>query len=470
MSLFSECKLPKHTAVVCIGLLLYSIFILLFSYIVSVDNSKANNVYYSFISCLSLLLIFISAKYSGVKYGSVFYFFLVSISVFVFGKYLYFVLDYFFAFNDFSSEYLYTLNWMTFYSPSIEQERIVFIVTNFFIVFFSIGYFSFYNKSFHENTVIFNGTKEFIIVAKIFLMLTAPVYFYSIFNKILVAFYSGYLSLYTAQISGDQDTSILKLVFFVSLAVLIVLESKYKKYIILLVVVSLVSGLAGSRGSLVTMILAVSYMIFRKEKMRISLLVSFLFIVAIFFVMVLVFMFSARSDNTTENPLDFIYFLYSQGNTLSIISYSISADLKYEWYTMAQSFIPGMFKIYRVFNSDVNHYMGSITSFISYTANPLMYLSGNGLGSSIISEFYILSLKNIFSFSFLSFSFGAVFVKVERLSYINFKWLVYVFSIFPIVMFSPRSSASSVFVSSFYIFLIIIMFVFLSLVFKKIKR
>lgn len=162
-----------------------------------------------------------------------------------------------------------------------------------------------------------------------------------------------------------------------------------------------------------------------------------------------------------DHNLNLAQFIYNQGTTLGVISFSIYGIEYYPLHTMMQSFIPMYFRFYSLFNPDVPGYTAAMVTYITYTADSNLFNLGFGLGSSIISELFILSQKSLTIFSMLTLTIGFLLGRLEKKAMASSLYFVYLISIMPILLFSPRDGFNIVFTKCFYTFVLVVVFAFI---------
>ncbi|ALE23948.1 hypothetical protein AOB99_00300 [Proteus mirabilis] len=99
-------------------------------------------------------------------------------------------------------------------------------------------------------------------------------------------------------------------------------------------------------------------------------------------------------------------FIYKQGVTLGVISYSISDFQNFPIMAYVNSLIPGATRIYSLFiDNQLSLPDLGFGPFVSHTANNVMFQEGYGLGWSILLNLYLFSFNNPLIFIFFVFYF-----------------------------------------------------------------
>lgn len=430
--------------------LLYSL--LIFGYVKTSSDLPPLTV--SFISVFSILFSICFLIINKIDKTSIIYLFVFALSVFIFGRFFAVVLSEVLPNGIIidNSNDLFKVTWMTSFYPSLKDQRILLLIVNYFCLFLTLGFILGTDSGFKRNNKPDIEMINKILLISKFIFVTSLIYrFYFLVKTLSLIQLVGYGGVY-AESSGS---TIVNTLFFISFAYIMIYEPSNRKYLIASLVFFFFSGLTGGRGTLVTGLLTLFYIYYRQEGKRLNIGKLSICLIFIYISMKLIFSLSARSDLSSESNINgLIEFLYHQGISLSVVGFSLFSDLQYPLHTLLQSFIPMTFKFYRLFETDVDLYAGSITTYLSYHANPGMFKSGAGLGSSILSEIYIFSFYNIFIFTFISFLIGLVIKKVELKSKYNHAYAVYLFSIVPFLLFSPRNGLNVLIITSIYIFIV----------------
>jgi oligosaccharide repeat unit polymerase len=416
------------------------------------------------VSLTTLVFVFFLCKLNNIKIDAVIIFFYVSFIFFIFGRFVAVVFSLVFSMQNNlvnSLTELLQVTWMTSFSPNPQDQVMLILLVNSFLLFFTLGYITPSQRNGYNQKIAFHISAKAILFLKFIFLFSCFINGISTIKAIMSTLSGGYLSLYQEKIDGGSSSSLFSLIYFFSFSVLVVVEKDNRKYFLVYFIMAVLSGLTGARGGLVTSLLTLIYVYYLTGDKKINIVKLLLLGLFCYFCMTLVFQFSARADGVAaDNNIlsSFFSFIYSQGISLSVIGYICFADLEYPMQSLLQSFIPMASRIFLLFSPNEPFYNSSITTFISHSANPAMFFNGAGLGSSIIGELYILSGKIFIVFSSLSFLLGLVLRKIELKSLSNMKARVFIISIFPILLFSPRNGFNVLFVSAIYIVIIMIMF------------
>ncbi|EMI1450131.1 O-antigen polysaccharide polymerase Wzy [Providencia stuartii] len=445
-------------------ILTYSFFIYSYANL----SLSLNYLMISFLSVLTLIISIVILKINKNHNNSIIFLFFVSISLFIFGRFIAIALSELLGIPNFvdNTYQLFQVTWMNSFTPTLNEQRQLFIIINFFCLFLTLGFVFNKKKSFKEIKI--NHPKSFLLIALLLFWLVYPYKFYLTYQTIQLTLLLGYKGLYANAIN-ESNLAIINLIFFTSFAIIVTKSRHYKIYMIAFLFLGLFSGLTGSRGDLVSYFLTLVYVYYHKNNKKINAIKIILILLLAYLIMIGVYSLSSRAESQSISKSDpLLQFIFDQGITLSVVGFSLFSNIDYPIHTLLQSFIPLMFKIYSYIEPDVKFYTSSITTFVSYNANPKMFLSGAGLGSSIISEIYIFSFRNIALFSVILFFFGRILFFIEIKSKYNEFYSIFMISILPLLLFSPRNGLNVLFVSSIYILILICIFYLLSSLISKV--
>ncbi|WP_270809647.1 O-antigen polysaccharide polymerase Wzy [Aeromonas sp. QDB18] len=446
-----------------ISILLVFVFFI-FIYTLLFIGNDVTHVHASILSMTTLAFVFFLCRLNKVKINSIITFFYISIVFFIFGRFVAVSFSSVFGVTNGlvnSLTELLQVTWMTSFSPNQQDQLMLVFLVNSFLLFMTLGYISPVQKNSYEQKNEFHISAKTILFLKFLFLFSCFINGISTIKAIISTLSGGYLALYQNQMDGGGSSSILGLIYFVSFAVLVVVEKNNKKYFLIYLIMAILSGFTGARGGLVTALLTLLYVYYLTGEKKISFIKLLFLGIFCYFFMMFVFQFSARADgsSTDSDVLNaFLNFIYSQGISLSVVGYISFADLEYPIQSLLQSFIPMASRVFLLFFPNEPFYNSSITTFISHSANSAMFFNGAGLGSSIIGELYILSGKAFTVFSLLSFLLGFGVRKIELKSVSNVKARVFIVAMFPILLFSPRNGFNVLFISAIYIFIMIMVF------------
>jgi oligosaccharide repeat unit polymerase len=352
---------------------------------------------------------------------------------------------------------------MTTYNPNPEDAKKLFIIVNYFILFFACGFIlngKIVFSNINRKKINFKYCYYFFYICILYLSI-------KLCNDIILTIKGGYQALYiqgnNAGVFSGTLVRIAKLILLITFLIIIndTEPKKCNKYFIIFIVFSLLTGFVGSRGTLVTYILTIFYLYNRKNNKKLNILMFSSCVLGVFILMNVILGFSSRGGQDSDfilNTSVITGFLNSQGVSLSVIGYSLYGINEYPLHTLLQSVIPLFFKIYSLFNSDVEMYTSSITTYIAYNANYHMFLQGAGLGSSIVSELFLLVNYELLIFIICSVFFGFIIGFVEKKSINSSYCFILIGTMMPFILFSPRDGLNVLIISTIYCLLIIVLF------------
>ncbi|WP_162271511.1 O-antigen polysaccharide polymerase Wzy [Photobacterium kishitanii] len=361
-------------------------------------------------------------------------------------------------------ESLFSLSFMVNYKPEYNEIIKIVLLTNGFIIFLFVG-FLFSNDIYkNDNKVIDNSDIFNINILKWVFYILFLFSLFKVFKMIWLTYQQGYMALYSLQGTGNFSIGTVHILFMVVFGLVTYKKGEYKSFLILFIIYSLLCGLTGARGGLVTGLLTSIYVYSKHNK--VDVLKLFIMLIGVVLFMTLIFTLSSRAETATINNHSVIEkiidFLYVQGNTLSIIGYSISGKVSYPPQAIYQAFLPLAFRIYCLFHSNVEFYTANISAVTAYTANSVQYLAGYGLGSSIVSETFNIFAKTITASLFISFLLGFFMGSAESKSKADIIYWAALLSVIPNILFLSRSGYNDIFPALIYaiLFLFIIRFLF----------
>ncbi|PSU68071.1 hypothetical protein C9J22_18315 [Photobacterium phosphoreum] len=383
-------------------------FSTLFSFIPNVYNVTSLFFANSFI--ILYVIIGLTLFIYRVNPVSLYFLFYITFGLFIGGRFFYSFIHYWLFFdNGLNLGELFNQYRMTVTDFSYDQIVFTFILIINWLSFSCVGFLLTYKK----NTVsIFNiSVPEKVSKISFYFFVLLSIYLIIIKIYLLQNIYAnGYLFLYKR---GDEYTTdnsitlILNILLMFSFSISVLSEKYRKKAIIILLFVGVVEGLTGRRSVFVTKVFAAIFVVGVFNKINLRKLLTYS--VVIYLAMTTVYFFSARnvdtnnvgSKNYIEQSLDFIE---SQGTTLGVIGFSVHEIKDISLRLKLKTFIPMVNNIYTTFFGDISFYERSIGQYISYKANSAAYMNGGGLGSSIVSESYL-----VFPSIYLSIMFAFLF-------------------------------------------------------------
>ncbi|HEY5536040.1 MAG TPA: O-antigen polysaccharide polymerase Wzy [Ignavibacteria bacterium] len=353
------------------------------------------------------------------------------------------------------SDFAQTL-WFTTYIFGLKVQIEILNLILLSLLFMQLGaLIAIYLASFKKNINISSSWAYNYPLKKIgllmFIIAVIP-YSLSILQQVLFVISNGYVALYSNKNLIVQNP-ILRLsddIYTMGIFLFFACYPTKKEIKIPMIIYIILLGftlLIGRRGTVFTEILSlIAYLGFRNEIKIKHFVITGLFLVILSFVMNLY-----RSNESLSTyklaPKKIIEnFLFEQGGTSQIIGYTLEQkkNIKGSWeylldpitFTLKNS-LPGFKKPTRGQSLEVVKERYSLSNEIAFRTNPAVYLHGNGIGTSSISEFYISG--GYLGLAIMSFLY--VFVIVYFIE--NYKFTVVgmflLFFILPQFFFSPRA-------------------------------
>lgn len=274
----------------------------------------------------------------------------------------------------------------------------------------------------------------------------------------------SYISMYLAQ---GQDYSaggaLGKILLYISLGLSLTYtsDSTKKRYLLLFLAYSLINILIGGRGVFGALLMFFIWYYSLSHKINIVKL-GILASLALAFLL-WVFSFSIRQADAEEylslNEAISI-FLHSQG--ISFAVFDRSRDfLDYPTLAYIQSIVPGSSTIYSMFSGvSLKPQDVSFASYMSYNLNPFLFVSGFGLGWTLLGDLYLFGGRTYLGMALLSFIFGFACSFIERKSSSSTFCKVLVYSIFMRFVLLPRAGLNTIIPFMIYVYVIHSIFVY----------
>ena len=284
----------------------------------------------------------------------------------------------------------------------------------------------------------------------------------------------SYISMYLAQ---GQDYSaggaLGKILLYISLGLSLTYTSDgtKKRYLLLFLAYSLVNILIGGRGALGALLMFFIWYYSLSHKINIVKL-GILASLALAFLL-WVFSFSIRQADAEEylslNEAISI-FLHSQGISFAVFDQSRDF-LDYPTLAYIQSIVPGSSTIYSLFSGvSLKPQDVSFASYMSYNLNPFLFVSGFGLGWTLLGDLYLFGGRTYLGMGLLSFIFGFACSFIERKSSSSTFCKVLVYSIFMRFVLLPRAGLNTIIPFIIYVYVIHSMFVYFFIANKEEKE
>jgi len=429
--------------------LLFNAFLLGYTFIVLILSELFINIYFvSFSFSIYFILILTFFRINKFNVFSLNMLFIFFCFIFIGGRFISCDMEFLFGAEQivFSIPDLFNQERMISTNYSIEESLFIY---RYIILWFGSFYFgSILYKYKHDRINYYPSLCKKCTVIKV-------IFFLSLLTIVLLkgldlykVYQTGYISLY---IRSEEVVWKGTLVFF-SMTLLIasfafINSNQYSKfnskYIYLLGVIDLIIG---KRGEFISKIIG-AFSVNNKVN-KLNFMKIFIYIIFLFLFLNFIMFFSFRENEFSFNIkiIDAIaQLLFSQGTTLGVISYSILDVESVNVRLSIKSFIPGINFFYTTFFNEIPFYERSIGQLISFRANEGLYMNGGGLGSSILSESYLIFgylLSLIFAFIF-GFLLSHIEFKKNSTHFFKYLWIVAIF----LVPMLPRSGVSNFSVS-----------------------
>lgn len=306
---------------------------------------------------------------------------------------------------------------------------------------------SFSSKTIHQINLIL---KYFYVFFVIYVLWT-----YS--AKLISALEAGYLSLYIGKQTSEHATgaSLIDALLTVSVGLAMGYgDSKNRRnYLFLLIMISLFMVVIGSRTSLGVTLLLLLWIYAQYHK--INLIKLFLSCIGCMCALLLVFSFSIRQSEAGSqfsNLWDLILiFLYDQGISLMVFDVSQLID-SYPTLAYYTRFFPGVGGIVGAFTGEAFYPQDlSFSGYMCYVLNPSLYLAGQGLGWTLLSDIYLFSFRLLPVFFLLSICWGYLIGKLEYWAEYSRFFKSYIYISISGLLMVPRASIAGIFPYIFYL-------------------
>jgi len=347
---------------------------------------------------------------------------------------------------------------------NLEESLYIF---NYLILWFSAFYagsISYQSKYYKLKSLIKICNKCYIIKLIFFISL-ATIITLKVFDLYKV-YQNGYISLFIRSddvVWKGAIISISKTLLISTFAFLNLSSQKNtnSRYFYLLGIVDLIIGKRGEFISNVIGAFSISKKINSMTYYKIIIYSLFVFLILN---LIMIFSFRDNEFNVDISLLQSISNLFSsQGTTLGVIGYSITDIESIDLRLSIKSFVPFTNTLYSLFMGNIPFYERSIGQLISYKADEALYLNGGGLGSSIISESYLIFgpyISIVFAFLF-GYILSFLEFKKNNSSLLRYLWIGSIF----IIPMLPRSGISNFIIT--FILLLLMFPILKGLIIKK---
>ncbi|EPH7196094.1 O-antigen polysaccharide polymerase Wzy [Proteus mirabilis] len=424
-------KIKKTTLV----LIILNFFSFLSSFFLFINTNNYNILSYSYIINIILtIIIFINEKK---RLTSLLFLFNISQYLFIGGR----IITFPFLEHELNSPF--DLEFMTNFYSSTNNSIYVYSIIFLFNFLINLFYFFIKINNNKKNTIWLN-----ILVCPIFFFYILLFLLLSIseFNLYLKTKDLGYLARYSYQSEQySSGNSTLLILFYTFLGLLFCFRNK--KIIIfsylLLLIYSFIIILGGQRGPFISAIMMGIWLYGINKNISLKKLMSLFFLLFLFLIIMGI---SSRGVNGDINNYVYLLemFIYKQGVTLGVISYSISDFQNFPIMAYVNSLIPGATRIYSLFiDNQLSLPDLGFGPFVSHTANNVMFQEGYGLGWSILLNLYLFSFNNPLIFIFFCFLFSYFLNKLDNCFYHDY-WFGLSGTLATKIVFSPRDDLKNI--------------------------
>lgn len=286
-------------------------------------------------------------------------------------------------------------------------------------------------------------------------------------SKLLSSLDGGYLSLYAGKqsskyVSGGSIIDAL-LSVFLGIAMGYGNMKCRRNYLILMVITSFFMIIIGARSHFGAMLLVLLWLYaqYHKVNLKQTLLLCLGCMTSLLFIF---FTMSLRTSSSDPQFIDswniFLTFIYDQGSSLMVFDVSKMID-SYPILPYFTRFLPGITGLISLLTGNSYYpYETSFADYMCYQLNPQLFLSGQGLGWSLLSDIYLFSFRSFFLFLILSMGWGFLIGKLEYWAEYSTFFKSYMYIIITGLLMVPRSSIAGIFPYIFYLFSTLLIIVF----------
>lgn len=313
-------------------------------------------------------------------------------------------------------------------------------------------YFSnlFFKKEYLKDNVLekklnSNSLLLYFIIFIIFIFLSNSIL--ESFKKVLSG---GYLELFSSQ-TNDYSMSFGSVVktLFISMTGVYLNQKNARVRIIFLILMGVYFTfdiILGGRGGFVCYIIMLIWYNYEFGEKRVNVLKFFLSLFClIVFLSSFLSIISLRVESVDNSSIwhNILALLYEQGVTLMVFNESLYIE-KYPIVPFFQNFIPGFSFLYSTFIDNIPAYEKSLSSYISYSLNPVLFNNGYGLGWSFFADAYQYGMRNSFFYSIFIFIFSIFINYLQNNVQKNLVIKVLTTSLVFTILFLPRAGLNTV--------------------------
>ncbi|WP_343666654.1 O-antigen polysaccharide polymerase Wzy [Paraburkholderia tropica] len=394
-----------------------------------------------------------SAKYARRGYSSILFLFSASFYLFICGRFIALLIGFE------ADEGVFDLNWMASFRADEAARVSAFLYLSTFVCLLNFSYLSARFDAPRDDCS--KSTNVWLIL--FFMVVFGSIQIVNGLGTVASALKGGYESIYASQ-AGEYAAgrATLSILFYVSISLAFTTNVRWiqRGAIALLLVSSIMTLVAGARGGFVSVLMLMIWLYGRKREVNVKkILIAFL---TIGISLEIVMQFSARASGHSDlNILDIpAYFIYSQGVSLGVFSFSQSiSELPLAAYM--QSLFPGVLFVLSGISGSVNLHEANFQNYISWIADPIKYQAGFGLGWTLLSDIYVYSFGIFPIFAVFSLMCGLGIRWLDDNEMRSKLWHAVCIGLLMKIFMLPRSSISTVISFLVYFFILYVVVSFL---------
>lgn len=387
--------------------------------------------------------------------------FLLGFLVFFLGRFIGFLLNPNLYKDLFCTDFIFS-----YCSPSADINYLIFLL-NLILIAFSMAFLSGVNVSKNINELdtqnIFINKKKVGLIYILF-FLSLGVSFYQRLDSIALAISDGYMALYVNQAESYETPFIMlfNVLLSCSLALLYSLRKNLNSKIfgvaVGLYILNLLLGImTGSRALFISGLILLTWMIFKNRKIKKIFYLGGIGICILLLGAVnwLASLSGSRAFDVKSNFLETISeTIYSQGVTLMVFNSSVHTE-GFPILGALKIIMPGIQAIFHFWDI-TQRYEFDWSSYMTFTENKIAYQDGFGLGWSIYSDLYILSLGFLPLFYLFIYLFGRLIVSLSKKSGCYNEGVIF---IFVLMLFSINRGQLSPLIFSVVVYSLLCLFI-----------
>lgn len=357
-------------------------------------------------------------------------------------------------FLGFDEKKLFEMDFFIYKLLSYKESSIIFYLVILGFLSMELGYY--FSRIFYGVTISLDKVKNLRVRDnKIFLIFLLTVLFsflsfmmFDAFKKVLSG---GYLALFSSQIDDYtlSASSIIKTILISSTGIFLVQEDKRLRtfFLTFMGLYYLCDMILGGRGGFICYLIFLLWYLHGCGQYKANLTKILLYILVILiFLSSFIGLISLRVDYANNVSLiqQVLSLFYDQGITLMVFNESIYID-NYPLVPFFQNFITGFSFIYSTFIDSIPAHERSMSAFISYSLNPVLFQNGNGLGWSLFADAYQYGVGLPALYCLFLFLFSVFINFLQRNVEKNILIKIITISLVVAILFLPRAGLNTIF-------------------------